>query len=46
MTTKLLKKYFLNELERENLEKQLLERFPELSEKIFQMDDVELLEQR
>ncbi|MGG3888125.1 hypothetical protein [Metabacillus fastidiosus] len=46
MTTKLLKKYFLNELERENLEKQLLERFPELSEKIFKMDDVELLEQR
>ncbi|WP_160299040.1 hypothetical protein [Bacillus alveayuensis] len=40
-----LKKYFLSEKEREQYEEKLLEAYPQFMEKIYHLDDEELLEQ-
>jgi hypothetical protein len=44
MTVLQMKHYFLSEKERETYENIILERQPELREKILDMDDKELLE--
>ncbi|MFY0761852.1 MULTISPECIES: hypothetical protein [Metabacillus] len=44
MTVLQMKRYFLNEKERETYENTLLKRQPELLERILEMDDEELLE--
>ncbi|MGM7722551.1 hypothetical protein [Metabacillus sp. Hm71] len=44
MKTIVVKKYFLDINEREQLEKEMLEKHPELAETILEWDDEELLE--